>query len=183
MHLIQQHTFDIQCSSQEFGKEINNQLSMLLEKEFYPKLEKLFNKYDSKKHTLAIDTLAIELPAIPKKYWKEEIAQKSLTQIEAYLKQNQFLEALEKEVKSYNFISNNNHAEDLFFEFLKTGNILENTISKDLEKLVYEIEVTENFINELVLFFENNRNYMLRWIFTIPNFFKGIVQKSNSFSL
>ena len=25
MHLVQQHTFDIQCSSPDFGKEIQNQ--------------------------------------------------------------------------------------------------------------------------------------------------------------
>lgn len=177
MHLIQQHIFDIQCSSQEFGKELHNQLSLLLEKEFYPKLEILFNKYDSKKHIVAIEALAIELPTISKKYWKEELVQKSLIQIEDYLKQNQLSDTFEKEEIKNNFISNSYHAEYLFFEFLKTGKIIENSLSKDLEKLIYAIELTENFIKELQFHFEKDSIFIIRWIFSIPNFFKELVQK------
>lgn len=175
MHLIQQHIFDIQCSSQNFGKEMLNQLSLLLEKEFYPKLELLFNKYDSKSNTLTIDVLDIELPTISKKYWKEELIQKSLSQIEEYLKRNQLFDSSEKDLVSTDFISNSNHAKNLFFEFLKTGKIIENTLSKNLEKIVYEIDVNEVFIEEIISIFIKNRNYLIRWIFSIPDFFKEIV--------
>ena len=85
MHLIQQHMIDIECASQNFGKELQNQLSMLLEKEFYPKLELLLQKYDVKNHIWNIDCLSLELPILSKKYWKEEFIEKSLLQIEDYL--------------------------------------------------------------------------------------------------
>lgn len=177
MHLIQQHTFDIQCSSPDFGKEVHSQLSTLLEKEFYPKLEELLNKYDSKKNTLSLDVLNIEITAISKKYWKEELIRKSLTQIEVYLKRNQILDSVIKEVATIVLISNSNHAESLFFEFLKTGKVIENTIAKELEKLVNEIEVSESFSKELLLNFERNSSYLMRWIFSVPPFFKEIVIK------
>lgn len=178
MHLIQQHTFDIQCSSQGFGKEIQDQLSQLLEKEFYPKLKVLFNKYDSKNKTLNIDSLAIEIPPISKKYWKEELVQKSLIQIEDYLKRNQLSNPEERGiVKPAGFISNSDHAEYIFFEFLKTGKIIENAISEDLERMVYEIEVKETFVEALLSNFEKNRNSVIRWIFSVPDFFKDIVAK------
>ncbi|AUP79062.1 contractile injection system tape measure protein [Flavivirga eckloniae] len=178
MHLIQQHIFDIQCSSQDFGKELQGQLSELLEKEFYPKLEVLFNKYDVKNSTLSIDALAIEIPSVSKRYWKEELVQKSLTQIEDYLKRNQLPDPEEKGVENpAEFISNSYHAEHIFFEFLKTGNIVENAISNDLERIVYEIEVKEAFVEALLLNFEKNRNSIMRWIFSVPDFFKDIVAK------
>lgn len=183
MHLIHQHTFDIQCSSQDFGKEIHSQLSMLLEKEFYPKLETLLNKYDSKTNTLSVDFLNIEIPAISKKYWKEELVQKSLTQIEDFLIRNQQMDLGEKDKVNSSLISNSNHAKILFFEFLKTGKIIENTIAKDVEKLVAEVEVSADFIVELLIYFGKNSNYLMRWIFSVPDFFKEIVtNKLDGFS-
>lgn len=181
MHLIQQHTFDIQCSSQDFGKEIHSQLGLLLEKEFYPKLEILFNKYDSKNNTLSLDVLNIEISAISKKYWKEELVQKSLTQIEDYLRRNQLSDLEVKDMANIDFISNTNHAQTLLFEFLKTGKIIENAIAKDLEKLVGAIDVTETFSKELLLHFSKNSNSLIRWIFSVPDFFKEIVIKKLDF--
>lgn len=177
MHLIQQHTFDIQCSSQDFGKEMQDQLGMLLEKDFYPQLEKLLNKYDSKSNILSINILDIELPSVSKKYWKEELVQKSLIQIEEYLKRNQLFDSVKKSESDIDFILNSNHAEYIFFEFLKTGKIIENAITKNLEKLVYEIEVSETFIEELRSNFKKHSNCLIRWIFSTPNFFKEIVFK------
>ncbi len=179
MHLIQQHIFDIQCASQNFGKEMQGQLSQLLEKEFYPKLEALFNKYDSKNDTLNIEVLDLEIPPISKKYWKEELVQKSLNQIEDYLKRNQLYSFKGKKdiEKSTGFISNSNHAEYIFLEFLKTGKIIENSISEDLERIVYEIEVKEAFVEALLSNFEKNRKSVMRWIFSVPAFFKEIVTK------
>ncbi|TDD96002.1 contractile injection system tape measure protein [Flavobacterium cellulosilyticum] len=183
MHLIQQHTFDIQCSTQEFGKEIHSQLSLLLEKEFYPKLETLFNKYDSKNKTLRVEVLNIEVASISKKYWKEELVQKSLTQIEAFLNRNQLSYLDEKGLVNIDFISNSTHAEYVFIEFLKTGKIIENAIVKDLEKLVYEVEVSTTFIQEVLLNFEKNSSSLLRWIFSVPDFFKEIfIKKLDGFS-
>jgi len=181
MHHIQQHTLDIDCSSQDFGKEIHSQLSLLLEKEFYPKLEILFNKYDSKNNTLSLNVLNIEISAISKKYWKEDLVQKSLTQIEDHLRRNQLSDLEVKDMAHIDFISNTNHAQTLLFEFLKTGKIIENAIAKDLEKLVDAIDVTETFSKELLLHFSKNSNSLIRWIFSVPDFFKEIVMKKLDF--
>ncbi|NHN27099.1 hypothetical protein FIA58_015555 [Flavobacterium jejuense] len=185
MHLLQQHTFDIHCSSQAFGKELHSQLSLLLEKEFYPKLEVLFNKYDIKNKVWVIDTLSIEIPNVSKKYWKTEIIQKGLTQIEDYLRKNRISYSENRNdemINSNSFFSNSTHSECIFLNFLKTGRIIENTISKNLEEIILKIEVTEVFIERLLLNLETNQNCLIRWIFSVPDFFKEIVfRKLNNF--
>ncbi len=184
MHLIQQHIFDIQCSSQGFGKEIQGQLPMLLEKGFYPQLEALFNTYDVKNHVWNIDTLDIEIPTISKKYWKTEVVQKTLAAVEAYLKKNHssFQEKKDSLINSSPFISKSDQASYLFFNFLKTGKVIENTVSKDLEKIVSKIDVQETFVKELIMNFQSNKNALMRWIFSVPAFFKELViRKFNMF--
>jgi len=185
MHLLQQHTFDIHCSSQSFGKELHSQLSLLLEKEFYPKLEVLFNKYDIKNKVWVIDALSIEIPNVSKRYWKTEIIQKGLTQIEDYLIKNRISYSENRNdeiINSNNFFSKSTHSEYIFLNFLKTGRIIENAISKTLEEIILKIEVTEVFIERLLLNLETNQNCLIRWIFSIPDFFKEIVfRKVNNF--
>ena len=71
MHLLQQHTLDIRCTSLDFGKEVQSVLQSLLEKEFYPKLELLLNRYSSQNYTWKIDKLEIILPPLSRKKWKK----------------------------------------------------------------------------------------------------------------
>lgn len=177
MHLIQQHSFDIQCSSHDFGKEIQSQLNLLLEKEFYPKLELLLNKYDAKNTVLSVAVLNVEISNVSKKYWKEELVEKSLSRIEDYLQRNRLSDLDENESVKSKSISNSNHAVQLLIGFLKTGKIPENAIAKEVEKLVYEVEVSAIFINELLFHFDKNRKYLIRWIFSVPEFFKEMVVK------
>lgn len=184
MHLIQQHTFDIHCSSQEFGKELQNQLRLLLEKEFYPQLEQLFNKYEIKNHIWSIDLLNIEVSNLSKKYWKQELIVKSLQQIEDYLIRNSFSGQWNESNSDNNvLISKSNQAIGLFFHFLKTGRLPDNCISTDIEAIVLEIKIDKLFIKELVTNFKNNPTELVRWIFSVPNSFKRIFfKKTKDFS-
>lgn len=175
MHLLQQHNFDIQCSSPEIGKEIQGQLSALLEKEFYPKLEILLNQYSYNNHIWSIDLLELQLPNIFRKNWKNELIQKSLQQIENYLRDHNPVIQLQynNEAVSQNpFISNKQHAAFLFFDFLKTGILSENTISKDLDDIVNEIEINELFLKKIIEIFEDTPICIIRWIFNVSDSFK-----------
>lgn len=179
MHLLQQHSFDIQCSSKDFGKEIQSQLSALLEKEFYPKLEVLLNQYTHPNHIWNIDLMELQLPEIAKEHWKTELVQKSLQQIEMYLKDNRPIaqSQYDKEVIAKNsLVSNEQHAVFLFFNFLNTGILPENTISKDLGKIVFEIDITNEFLKKLIENFEADTICLIRWIFSAPDFFKEKVK-------
>ncbi len=183
MHLIQQHTFDIQCSSQAFGKEIHSQLSLLLEKEFYPQLELLLDKYDSKNNTIGIDALAVEIPNVSRRYWKEELVQQSLAQIEAYLKQHCQFNFNEVHHTIADPTSTSIHSEYILFEFLKTGSIIENSIASNLEILLIEVDINDRFIKALLSIFESSKNALIRWIFSMPNYFKKrVIGKLNEFT-
>jgi hypothetical protein len=187
MHLIQQHTFDIQCSSRDFGKELQSQLGTLLEKEFYPKLEVLLNKYGHQNHTWSIDLLELQLPKIKSNNWKYELIQKSLQQIEEYLRDNRPMvqqQYYDEVITAHRFISNEQYAASLFFHFLKTGVLLENALYKELDKIVAEIEVSEDFLKKLIETFEADARCLTRWIFAVPNVFKAkVMDVSNGFSV
>ncbi len=178
MHLIQQHMIEIECASQNFGKELQNQLSMLLEKEFYPKLELLLQKYDVKNHIWNIDCLSLELPILSKKYWKEEFIEKSLLQIEDYLKMNRNAKDYDSSDNQWkHLITKNDLAKALLFDFLKTGLVKENSISKNIESIVLEITVDQFLLEELISLYKEDLDSLIRWIFSIPASFKRIVNK------
>lgn len=180
MHVLQQHTFDIQCSSQNFGKEIQNQLSVLLEKDFYPKLEILFDKYAIKTHNWNIELMEIDLPKISIKNWKSELVNHSLYQIEEYLKKSIPLSLVNKKqaVKNEMFIPNEQHLSFLFFNYLKTGILAENSISQDLNTILEKIEISTEFLQKLFRNFEEETIYLERFLLSIPNFFKEKVISS-----
>ncbi|MGH2666759.1 contractile injection system tape measure protein [Flavobacterium sp.] len=181
MHLLQQHNFDIQCSSPEIGKEVQGQLSALLEKEFYPKLEILLNQYSYKNHTWNIDLVELQLPKISRKNWKSELIQKSLQQMENYLREyspgisTQYNDDI---IAANSFVPNKEYATFLFFTFLKTGILQENTIGKDLDKIINEIEITAVFLKQLIAIFEEEPKHIIRWIFSVPDSFKKKIMES-----
>lgn len=187
MHLLTRNTFDIQCSSSDFGKEVQNQLGALLEKEFYPKLDHLFQKYDQETTVWNIDLLEIDIEKIEKKNWKEEIVRRSLLQIEEYLKLCKPLSVgdhsqltddfpMNRESARNSVISVEQKAAILVFHFLKTGILEGNTISKDLKIIFEQIHINEDFVNNLILLFRQNNQSMIRWIFSVP---KNIREKIN----
>ena len=174
MHLVQQHTFDIQCSSPDFGKEIQNQLGSLLENQFYPKLEILLNKYAIDKHTWNIDLIALELPNVSSKNWKNELVQHTLLQVEQYLKNNipLFEISNNQNSTSQGFVADEQHFRILFFYFLNTGTLAENSFSKNLAEFVSKIEITIGFLEELIKNLIEDLTCFERWLFSVPDFFK-----------
>lgn len=175
MHLLQKHNVDIQCSSQVFGKEIQNTLSDVLEKDFYPKLEAVLDQYSVENYEWEIENLTIELPDISQKNWKKEFISQTLIQIEEYLKNNfpvLELDKAEEKLKNFGFESRTKLAENLFFEYLKTGAIAENSYSKNTDEIVEAVEISELFCERLIRIFDESQNALIRFYFNINESFK-----------
>ena len=81
MHLIHQNIFEFDCTSKERGKEVQENLSSILEKEFYPKLEILLDEYEIENHLWQIENLTLELPKIKAKNWQQELCKSALEQV------------------------------------------------------------------------------------------------------
>lgn len=175
MHLLQKHIVDIQCSSQVFGKEVQNTLSDVLEKDFYPKLEVILDQYSIENYEWEIENLSIELPNISQKDWKKELVNQTLLKIEEYL-QNHFpvleLDKTEEKLKNFGFESQEKLAEKLFFEYLKTGIIAENSYSKNIDEIVEAIEISELFCEKIVNIFNENKTALIRFYFNTEESFK-----------
>jgi hypothetical protein len=178
MHLLQQHTLDISCTSPAFGKEVQSVVASLLEKEFYPKLELLLNLYSLKNYIWKIDKLEIILPSLSKKNWKEEIVAQSLEQIESYLKLH--FEDLEQNlsvIENYQTVfSQEIIAENIFFDFLKKGMLPENAWIKTLEELIIALEINDRFIQKLNDLFIDNPKTLIRFIYALPEEFKTKIE-------
>lgn len=175
MHLLQKHIVDVRCSSQVFGKEIQNTLSDVLEKDFYPKLEAVLDQYSVENYEWEIENLTIELPDISQKNWKKEFISQTLIQIEEYLKNNfpvLELDKTEEKLKNFGFESRTKLAENLFFEYLKTGAIAENSYSKNADEIVEAIEISELFCERLIRIFDESQNALIRFYFNINESFK-----------
>ena len=180
MYLIRQNSFGIRCSSQDFGLELQSQLSSLLEKSFYPQLEQLFMKYDVPDSHWVIDKLEIELPDITKKYWKEELVQKALGQIEEFLIRNSpktELRIAELLGTDTHTISSEKKTASLLFGFLRNGYLQVNAFSEKIEKIMAAVIIDKNFVNQLVELFESDPDALMRWIFSIPSAYKVKILK------
>lgn len=178
MHLIQQHTLDIRCASADFGKEVQGVVAVLMEKEFYPKLELLLNLYQFQNYTWQIDKLEIILPPLSRKKWKDEIVAYSLEQIESYLKMH--FEDFEQNIgiieNSEIVFTKTSSVENLLFAFLQKGIILENGAIKNLEELIASLEVNESFIQKLKDLFIENPLALIRFIHSFPEAFKTKIE-------
>jgi hypothetical protein len=178
MHLVQQHKLKINCASPEFGKEVHRVVAGLLEKDFYPKLELLLNLYSFQNFTWKIDKLEIVLPPLSKKKWKEEIVERTLEQIEMYLKLH-FVDLEQNQSVSEDLeilLSKETIAENLFFYFLKKGIITENGLLKTLEELILHLEISDSFIEKLQAVFIAEPNTILRFIYAFPASFKTKIE-------
>lgn len=186
MHLVTKNTVDFTCNSTQFGKEAQNQLGFLLEKDFYPKLENLLNLYDETNDIWKIEFLNIDIGKIEKKNWKEVMVNKVLLQIEEYLKTNKPItnfkktelevELLNEEYQENNEVfSEEKHAKMLFFNFLKCGSLAENAIDNDLQEIIKKIIIDDAFVQELVAIFHIDSQFILRYLFSVPKNFKKAV--------
>jgi hypothetical protein len=175
MHLLQQHIVDVHCFSQLLGKEIQNSLSDVLEKDFYPKLELILDKYSIENYEWEIENISLDLPEISQKDWKKELVNQTLFKIEEYLKDHfpvlEFNKTKEK-LEYFGFESQTKFAENLFFDYLKTGIIAENSYSKNIDEIVEAIEISELFIEKIIAIFNENRTALLRFYFNSKESFK-----------
>jgi Contractile injection system tape measure protein len=185
MHLIQKHTLDIRCTSTDFGKEVQALVGDVMERELYPKLELLFDKYSVDNHTWKIKNLKLELPVISKKNWKTALVQHILTEIEVYLKSN-FPSLKDNQTLRINseneLISIKIQSRNLFFYFLKNGRFSENGSFKNLATVLFDLEINEPFVQELVLVFLENPNELVRFIAVFPEDFKSKIENQTVFS-
>lgn len=180
MHLLQKHIVDVQCSSQLLGKEIQNILSDVLEKDFYPKLELVLDQYSIKNYEWEIENISLDLPQISQKDWRKELVNQTLFNIEEYLK-NHFpvleVNKAKEELDTFGFQSQTKFAENLFFDYLKTGIIAENSYSKNIDKIVEAIEISEYFIEKIISIFNERKITLIRFYFNCKESFK---QKVNA---
>ena len=175
MHLLQKHTIDIQCSSLSLGKEVQNMVSDVLEKDFYPKLELILDRYSIENYEWEIEKLSVDLPEISPKNWKKEFVDQALYQIEEYLKDHFPVLGLNiagEKSENSGWEPQGKYAETLFFEYLKTGMIRENSYSENIEEIVEAVEISKEFIEKMIGLFFDNRNTIIRYYFNTKDSFK-----------
>lgn len=175
MHLLQKHIVDVHCSSQLLGKEIQNTLSDVLEKDFYPKLELILDQYSIENYEWEIENIFLDLPKISQKDWRKELVNQTLFKIEEYLKDHFPVLELNKtkdKLENFGFESQVKFAENLFFEYLKTGIIAENSYSKNIDEIVEAIEISELFIERIITVFNESRTALIRFYFNSKDSFK-----------
>lgn len=180
MHLLQKHIVNVQCSSQLLGKEIQNTLSDVLEKDFYPKLELILDQYSIENYEWEIESISLDLPQISQKDWRKEIVNQTLLKIEEYLKDHFPVLELNKtkeKLENFGFESQTKFAENLFFGYLKTGIIAENSYSKNIDEIIDAIEISEHFIERVIAIFDESKTTLVRFYFNCKESFK---EKVNS---
>lgn len=180
MHLLQKHIVNVQCSSQLLGKEIQNTLSDVLEKDFYPKLELILDQYSIENYEWEIENISLDLPQISQKDWRKELVNQTLFKIEEYLKDHFPVLELNKtkeQLENFGFESQTKFAENLFFGYLKTGIIAENSYSKNIDEIVEAIEISELFIEKIIHVLDESKTTLIRFYFNCKESFK---EKVNS---
>lgn len=174
MHLIQHHILEINCTSPDFGKEVQSVVGSVMENDFYPKLEVLLDRYSDDRFCWKIDAIELTLPNLTDKNWKTEFVNNSLIQIETYLKQNKIEFELSQKTTDLPspFVTVNLQAEMLFFSYLKTGILSINSSFTSLFEVVSKIELNEEFISKCKMLFEENPATLIRFILNISEEFK-----------
>jgi len=180
MHLVHQNIFEFDCASKERGKEVQNNLSSVLEKDFYPKLEILLDQYEVENHFLQIESLTVELPKIKGENWQHELCKNALEEIEKHLKNTYPKKEIQQNSDIKPYYSQKSLCDKLFFEFLRTGAISENVFTKNLEEIFSTLEITPHFLQSLILILEDDMETAIRYYFNTSDQFKSKV-KDNIF--
>lgn len=178
MHLVHQNIFEFDCASKKTGKVLQDTLSIFLQQKFYPQLEILLNRYEVPDQVWKIDNLNLELPEIKAKNWQKDLCKNALEEIEKYLKTNQpkSVDPGKSDLKIFH--SEMELCEKLFFQFLKTGMISENTFSRNLATIISKIELTPAFLQSIISIFEEDPQTVIRYYFNISESFKTKIKQS-----
>ncbi len=165
-HLIQQHRFHIECQQLELGKIIQQELASILETDFYPKLQLLFDKYDHEDVVIAIEKLTIPLPTLSRKNWQFHLVQESLLAIEEQLRRIVNVEPKGKEFRNAHFAIRHRptKAKELFVFFLQKGYLASNSISNHLSTILAQLTIDEAFLNDLLELFRREPIAFVRFL-------------------
>ena len=182
MHLVAQNILDIHCNSQELGKKIHSRVGQVMEQQLYPKLEVLLQQYDVENYVWTIDQLTISIPNLNPKNWESELVELTLLQVEEFLKNNKpvigFLnEAIQS--PSISVLTLHQQAVKLLFHYLKNGVLLENTIAKRTDEVWKSIQINAYFITELLAFFVEHPQALLRFVLALPAGFRAQLKQNN----
>jgi Contractile injection system tape measure protein len=186
MHLIKKQTLDIECTSEPLGKEVHSVISNILEKEFYPQLELLLNRYSIENEITIFDSISIALPSLNAKNWKNELVNHALVQVEDYLKTYRANNPKAKHSQNGNSIPSSTHALNLFIGYLNTGILDENPSYKtvtELENFIVKNSIDKNpdvLIKALMHLFKNNTPALTRYIYNVSAVLKSLVIKNIS---
>ena len=139
---------------------------------FYPRLEQLFKKYDVTNQHWNVDLLEVKIPEVQKRYWKEELVEKTLAQIEDYLiryNPKMAMQISESLVKNpVLIVPLEKRASLLVFDFLQTGTLRSNSISNKITTVLEKVIVDETFAITLQQLFKKDIKMLLRWVFFYP---------------
>lgn len=190
MHQISKHILSVECSSMSFVEEFQSVAADLMKKEFYPKLERLLDKYSKEGYIWSIDRIEIDLPLLSQKNWKTELIEKTLEQIELFLASgNKNFSRIENEQKSDSsslgiLVSDEKYAELLFFEYLKQGTFSQNSTFRtidDIERYLTQktlLAERKDILKEnLIMLFAEYPKSLLRFVHTVSEKTKNIIEK------
>ena len=186
-HSVVRHMVTVNCQSQEFGNRINDELSDLVQARLYPKLDELFKRYSVENDIWEIQELPVEINLIGSKNWQEEFIEKSLDQIDSYLRTNlqEFSasspedvrisgKSLKERGRSSNeqikkrLMSPQELYSDFLFNYLKKGIISYNSQVLGLEEVFDKIELNQFNHETIKEILTDNFTALLRWTFNVP---------------
>jgi hypothetical protein len=196
VHLLSKHSFDINVRQKELAQEIHGQLGALMNASFYPKLEKLLEKYDQKENVHIFEKVSLQLPTLKEKNWRETISDAMLEALENYLQENistgssntaeagdaqqtkAIVELTTQREKVNQKVNNAIYNKALLFTFLKQGYLAPNVLIKSIPELVETIEINQQFVTELLSLLKEDARYTVRFVNNLPPAF---VEKLISF--
>ncbi|MDC8005360.1 contractile injection system tape measure protein [Aureisphaera galaxeae] len=176
MHLIRKNHIEVQCSEKPFANLLKDELSGVFEHELYPKLEQLLDRYDVADRVWSIEHLSVDIPAISKKHWKQELVDNILFQVEEYLKLHALLphdEVAATEKKKHPSISKKKALQELLLYYLERGTLPTNALLQELDVLFETVEIDSAFWEQLLTKVQMEPAVVLRWTFNVPQSVKA----------
>ena len=180
MHLIQSHHINFSCYEKALAMQVKEQLPIVLQQEFYPKLEKLLDRYDRADQVHEIAKLLVKISVVNPKDWKNDLIQQGIDQITAFLKSQQFknsLTILDKETREHAEVvtkTRSAHLQELFLDYLKKGVLPSNAIVQSLGELLQKVKLDAKFSAQLLELLSEKNTTLLRWFLNIPEQVKEV---------
>jgi len=164
MHLIHKHSITVNCTNEQIGHQIKDEISSIIQDALYPRLETLLEKYNKAGHVWRIENIPVTLNAIKAKSWKVDIVDQSIDQI-AY-----FLE--EHKPGRIDALSEKDHILQLLLIYLKTGTLEANNFGDKLDIIFSAAVMDVLFIEKVKASLQGEFQAILRWSLNVPSAIK-----------